>query len=93
MRSRYTAYTQANMDYIQHTMRDSALANFDAKDAKTWAKSVKWLRLEVIKSSVNGDDGHVEFKAYYSYQHKVSILHENSQFRREEGKWYYIGEA
>ena len=29
MRSRYTAYTQANMDYIVRTMRGKAAADFD----------------------------------------------------------------
>jgi SEC-C motif-containing protein len=92
MRSRYTAYTQANVDYIARTMRDRALVHFDHQEARTWARSVKWLRLEVLKSGVDGATGFVEFRAYYSYRNQMQVMHELSEFRLEAGQWYYIGE-
>lgn len=92
MRSRYTAYTQANIDYIASTMRDRALVDFEAKEAKRWASSVKWLRLEVLKSGSDGNSGFVEFRAYYSYRNQMQVLHELSEFRKEEGRWFYVGE-
>jgi SEC-C motif-containing protein len=40
MRSRYSAYTMANIDYIVKTMYGKALQGFIQKDAYNWAKSV-----------------------------------------------------
>lgn len=93
MRSRYTAYSQANINYIQETMRGDALQDFDAEDAKDWAQSVKWLKLEVIRSEVTSKDkGIVEFIAYYRYQNKKHQLHEISQFELINQRWYYTGQ-
>ena len=93
MRSRYTAYSQANINYIQETMRGDALQDFDAVDAKEWAQSIKWLKLEVIRSSMSAEDkGLVEFIAYYRYQNKKHQLHEISQFELINQRWYYTGQ-
>ena len=40
MRSRYAAYSQANIAYIQETMKPPASLNFDADSAKQWALEV-----------------------------------------------------
>ena len=37
MRSRYTAYANANIAYIAATMRGAALVGFDPKSALQWA--------------------------------------------------------
>ena len=71
MRSRYTAYSMANIDYIQETMCGDALQDFDALDAREWAQSVKWLKLEVVHSNMSTEyTGIVEFIAYYRYHNK-----------------------
>ena len=90
MRSRYTAHTQANIDYIIHTMKSPAADGFDAKTAKEWAEQTKWIKLEVIHSSVSGTQGIVEFRAYFSLFDKTTVLHEISEFHQEQGRWYYI---
>ncbi len=92
VRSRYSAYSMANIEYIQETMREDALQDFDAEDAREWAQSVKWLKLEVIRSSMSAEDkGIVEFIAYYRYQNKKHQLHEISQFELIDQIWYYTG--
>jgi SEC-C motif-containing protein len=90
MRSRYTAYTQANIDYIAKTMKEPANIDFEPEEARSWAMDVKWLGLEVVTSSQNGDEGTVEFIAQYSHAQKKYVLHEISQFRRDDNQWYYI---
>lgn len=90
MRSRYTAYSQANIDYIAHTMAGPAAEGFDREEAKKSAKSVRWVKLEVLSSSMNGDEGVVSFKAYYSKKNKPYILAEKSLFRRVHGEWKYM---
>ncbi len=92
MRSRYTAYSLANIDYIQETMLGDALQDFDAMDAREWAQSIKWLKLEVIRSNMIAENkGIVEFIAYYRYQNKKHQLHEISQFELINQRWYYTG--
>lgn len=86
MRSRYTAYTRANIDYIIKTMKPPASDGFNAVEAKAWARGVKWKKLEVIHTQYDEHKGTVEFIAYYN-RHK---LHEVSQFRCDDGVWFYV---
>lgn len=92
MRSRYSAYTKANIDYIAKTMRGNAAVGFDKEAAILWARSVNWIRLEVLKASPGSGDmlqGEVEFKAYYVHQGKLTVLHEQSVFQKLNGQWFY----
>ena len=52
MRSRYTAYTMANIEYIKETMRGKALIGFQDRDAMRWAKRVQWIKLTVLTSVI-----------------------------------------
>ncbi|VVC76917.1 hypothetical protein AQUSIP_22440 [Aquicella siphonis] len=90
MRSRYTAYTQADMDYIARTMRGAASEHFDAESAHKWAKRSRWIKLEVLHASMDGQKGFVEFRAHYSLANKLYVLHEISEFHLDQGEWYYI---
>ena len=91
MRSRYTAYTKANITYITKTMRGKASIGFDATEAKEWAKRVKWQRLEIIETKLdNPNKGIVEFKAFFEENGQQGIIHEISEFQRKLGLWYYV---
>lgn len=91
MRSRYTAYTRANIEYIKNTMKGSALLHFQEIQAKNWAERVKWLGLKVIKTINDKDNqGHVEFIATFLEGGKVESIHELSEFLLEEGRWFYV---
>lgn len=93
MRSRYTAYSQANIDYIAQTMKGRAAQGFNISNALQWAQQVQWLRLEVIKVSPltnSGKLGHVEFIAHFRLQGKAQRIHEVSEFHLENGRWYYV---
>ena len=91
MRSRYTAYTQANMDYIENTMQGPARKKFDRHLAKQWAKSVEWLGLVVLDAAyvLGSSIAYVEFQANYRYQGSLQQCHEKSEFRLMDGVWYY----
>lgn len=92
MRSRYSAYAQANIDYIVATMSGAAAAGFDAKAAQAWASAVTWLGLTVVKARyhhVDPDRAMVEFIARYQTATGVESIHERSDFIRKNGKWYY----
>ena len=90
MRSRYTAYTQGNIEYIAQTMAGRAAIGFDPISAKQWALSVIWNKLEVLSSSAQGDKGEVRFKAYFSSAGKPHIMTEHSLFERINGRWMYV---
>ena len=97
MRSRYTAYTQANMDYIQDTMRDNALEKFNRERSQDWATKNTWVRLNVRKTFFHDTDeniGYVIFSAYYwsenGYAKKLQELNETSEFKRLNGRWFYV---
>jgi len=90
MRSRYTAYTKIDIDYIKKTMRGVALNDFDITATHAWAERVTWLKLDVIHTSEHGDNGIVEFVATYMENLQTRTLHERSQFIREDNHWYYV---
>ena len=89
MRSRYSAYTQVNLDYIKATMRGNALLGFQEQNTLRWAKRVRWIGLKVISSVISS--GIVEFEAGYVDGTKLCYIHERSEFVRTEGRWYYVG--
>lgn len=90
MRSRYTAYTQANVEYIRQTMCGKAAEGFDPTDAQAWARHVIWVNLEVLHSRTDNQVGFVEFKANYTDGHKKHCLHELSEFHLIDNKWFYV---
>lgn len=95
MRSRYTAYTQANINYIANTMSGTAASHFNADEAKQWAEKIRWIKLEVMQTYEVEDKGFVEFLAHF-YQDKPGhpnqrhAIHELSEFHRIDGKWSYV---
>lgn len=90
MRSRYTAYSKANIDYIVRTMKGKAAENFVAEKAREWATQVNWLKLIVVSTKTEEKKAFVEFRAYFSLQSRMQILHEHSEFHFENGQWYYV---
>lgn len=92
MRSRYTAFTQANVDYIGKTMRNQALKQYDPHASKEWASSLKWDRLEVLCTPVvpkNKLIGVVHFIAHYFENNFPQQIEEWSEFTYIEDRWYY----
>lgn len=93
MRSRYTAFTKANGAYLLSSHHSTTRPE-NSDEIVSWAKSVKWLKLEIIKTTEGGTDdavGTVEFKAYFKDNGRVIFLHEDSKFIREYGNWLYLG--
>jgi SEC-C motif-containing protein len=96
MRSRYTAFTFANSDYLMLSHHSSTRPVKEKKSIENWAKSVNWIRLEVLKTK-NGTEkdskGTVTFNAYYFENGNIEVIHEKSAFVRENGSWMYLGLA
>lgn len=87
MRSRYSAYVMAEVDYLFETTHGSKRAELIKKDIAQWAKSNSWQKLEIVTA----DTFSVEFKAYFKDRSsKKQIHHEKSTFVFENGSWYYL---
>ena len=89
MRSRYTAYTRADINYIADTMTKP----LNRKQAKIWAKNSTWLGLTILNTKAglaNDRIGWVEFLAELEDKHGKQQLHELSEFHKINGKWIYV---
>jgi len=92
MRSRYSAYSQAKMEYIQQTMLGEPLQQFELREAKHFAEQSDWQGLTILATRLGqecDEIGQVEFIARYQLMGKPEIMHELSEFRKIEGRWYY----
>jgi SEC-C motif domain protein len=86
MRSRYTAYTLIDVEYLIKTTHPKMRKYYSAKSIKAWAQNCKWLKLEVLSASgVN-----VHFKAYYEEDGELDVHEEFSTFKQEKGIWYFV---
>lgn len=92
MRSRYSAYTQGNIDYLSHTLAPEAVEGFNPDDAREWSKSAQWQGLEVRRVSQDNDKGtgEVEFVAKFRLQGRSQYHHELASFRQVDGVWKYV---
>jgi SEC-C motif domain protein len=94
MRSRYSAYATANVEYLLKTTHPSTRKFHDAESIKNWANSNTWQKLEIISTETGTQTdkhGIVEFKAYYSdADSNPQIHHEVSEFKKELGKWFFV---
>lgn len=97
MRSRYSAFVMGNGDYLQQSQHSSTRPNKrEAREIEHWAKSVAWIKLEVLQTSdglENDTTGTVAFKAFYLENGRVEVIHEHSQFCKENGHWVYLGQV
>lgn len=89
MRSRYTAYTQENRDYL--------LATWDPETVPVNltfnGNTVEWTGLEILSNSDETQDdtqARVEFQAQFQSGNQTSRMRENSRFKKEDGRWLYI---
>ena len=93
MRSRYSAYSKAEIDHIINSTAIDQRKNIDKKSTKKWAERSIWNGLEIIKKEKGGPDdvkGKVEFIAYYTEKNIRKKYHELSTFRKARGKWFFI---
>lgn len=90
MRSRYSAYTQGNIDYLSQTLAPEAVEGFNFDDAREWSKNAQWQGLEVRRVSQDNDKGEVEFVAKFRLQGRPQYHHELANFRQVDGVWKYV---
>ena len=93
MRSRYTAFTLADADYLMRSQHADTRQIQESGAVKKWAKSVKWMGLVILDTqagSAHDETGYVEFRAFYQEAGQMQQIHEKSFFKRENLKWVYV---
>ena len=98
MRSRYSAFVLADGKYLAESQHSSTRPKTkkEIDEIVKWAKSVKWLKLEikkVKKGTENDNEGTVEFIAYFFEGSYLNTLKEKSYFVKENGHWVYVDRA
>lgn len=94
MRSRYSAFTVAAIDYLEDSLAPEEKADFNRAETEKWAKSSQWLGLTIhgTTGGAEGDDeGTVDFTARFRMDNRNEAHRELSLFRRVAGQWKYAG--
>lgn len=89
MRSRYTAYCENAVAYLQRTWHPATRPDDFVLD-----DNVRWLGLKVHRVEAGGEHdtaGSVEFTARWRSGGRGHRLREVGRFVREAGRWYYLG--
>ena len=77
MRSRYSAFVMANIEYLQKSHHSSTRpSKVEKKEILAWTKSIEWVKLDILQSTENT----VKFKAYFYENGSLNVIHENSFF-------------
>lgn len=90
IRSRYSAYTQQNDDYLLRTWHPDTRP---VDEAPSDDDNTVWTGLKVLRTEAGKADdrqGMVEFIATCEVKGATSQLHEISQFVFEDGQWFYV---
>lgn len=93
MRSRYSAFTLADVDYIEKTTDPSSRSTFDRAGTLEWSKQSEWLGLKIVSTESGTEKdtkGQVEFVASYQINGERHDHHERSEFKKRDGQWYFL---
>ncbi len=93
LRSRYTAFTQGNVDYILATHHSKTQDQVERNEIEDWAKNSKWEGLEIHGKHLGeakDTEGQIVFVARYESQGKAFEHGEHSFFEKENGDWKFV---
>lgn len=88
MRSRYSAFSVGDADYLVATWHSSTAPNDLTLDPLQ-----RWYRLDILDTHAGGivdTAGTVEFSAYFRHPDGNGVMHESSRFVRVDGAWVYL---
>ena len=86
MRSRYSAYAMGHYEYVLNTYAAEPRAQLNVLELAQGNQETQWVHLDVVHTQGR----QVEFKAYYRINDALFILHERSDFIKENGRWVYL---
>jgi SEC-C motif-containing protein len=91
MRSRYSAYAKAEIEYLRESLLPDQRSDFDPGSTRQWAEAAKWQEFEILKTEGGGaedEEGRIEFTATFLQDGAQRVHHELSTFKKVEGRWY-----
>lgn len=89
MRSRFTAYTQRNAEYLLATWT----ASKRPPSIDFSKETAEWQKLHIVsckKGGAKDNKGIVEFKAFYRQEGIDYFMHEISRFTKSNQDWLYL---
>jgi SEC-C motif-containing protein len=93
MRARYTAYTQASIDFLLSSLHPDHREEHDADSVREWAENSEWHGLQIVDTADGAEDdeaGTVEFVCEYTYDDEERRHHERASFARHDDAWYFV---
>ena len=88
MRSRYTAYTLRNEQYLLDSWHKSTRPSGLELELEGL---MNWTGLNILKVGREGENtAYVEFVARFNNEGVAGQMHERSRFIREENGWFYV---
>ena len=93
MRSRYTAYYLALVDYLVTTTHPNKLQPNYKHQLEITKNDTDWKSLEILSTSMGTKTdkiGKVRFIARYIMNGKQGEMEEHSRFRKYKGNWVYF---
>ncbi|MGL1902684.1 MAG: YchJ family metal-binding protein [Fibrobacterales bacterium] len=93
LRSRYTAFTKADVKYIMKTIHPEKKSEFNENEIKDWSQNSEWIDLKITatdKGEAADDIGYVSFLARYKQRGKVQNHGEISTFKKVDDIWYFF---
>ena len=92
MRSRYSAYALGEVDYLIATTHPDFRQRLSLDSLLEHHQNTRWLKLTIHEHS-SGQPGDtqdtVRFSALFVEQGQYGRLIEHSNFKQENGRWYY----
>ncbi len=89
MRSRYTAYTQKNSEYLLQSWHE----DFKPSAIDFISLQHHWIGLKIVSTLQGGQEdqaGQVHFVARFKLNGKAHRMEEKSLFKKIDGKWVYL---
>jgi SEC-C motif-containing protein len=93
LRSRYTAFTRGDVDYILQTHHGKTAKDVKREEIEDWSKSSEWLGLKIVQKEAGlekDETGTIVFCAGYKADNKVQEHWEQSFFEKENGVWKFL---
>jgi len=93
MRSRFSAYALAKVDYLIATRAEAKRADENRDELAQYCKSVSCVGLKIVRKEKGeraDDTGSVTFHASLQANGRRSLHIETSAFAREQGRWVYV---
>jgi len=93
MRSRYSAFVEAEIDYIMNTHDPENVGQIDRAGTLEWARQSEWLGLEILETERGGEDdtvGRVDFVTKYKLKGSTLDHRESATFRKIKSTWYFV---